>query len=172
LYASVASAQITAVTGILTGHIGAARGGDITAGGLTPGASIAIVETTGIGAELDFAHTRTFSDVFDDSAITSFMVNALGLWPHPTLRPFLEGGIGLVRVRAALDNGQAVVSRTDWGINAGGGVLFMFNDAVGVRGDLRYFRLLQRHDDIPLNDPGFFDFWRASVGVSWTWPVR
>jgi hypothetical protein len=48
----------------------------------------------------------------------------------------------------------------------------MFDDATGVRGDVRYFRYLQRHDDLPLRDNGFFDYWRTSIGVTFAWPIR
>jgi hypothetical protein len=43
-----------------------------------------------------------------------------------------------------------------------------FNNHVGLRGDVRYFRTINNNDssldDVNL-DLGSFDFWRASVGV-------
>ena len=103
---------------------------------------------------------------------SSDLVNALYIQPHPLVRPYGAAGVGLLRVRASIVGEQTVVNRTDWGLDAGGGVVVMFNDAVGLRGDVRYFRYFQRHDDLPLINDGFFDFWRTSVGVTWTWPIR
>ena len=53
-------------------------------------------------------------------------------------------------------------------MNAGAGLHMFFSDSVGIRGDVRYFRSLQDDEpddefDIALSD---FDFWRASVGVT------
>ena len=47
-------------TGFATAFIGTARAGDIPDAGVTPGASIAIVEASGLGAELEIAHVRRF----------------------------------------------------------------------------------------------------------------
>lgn len=44
-----------------------------------------------------------------------------------------------------------------------------FSDHVGLRGDVRYFRTLNRDDTDSGLDLGFdlgdFDFWRASIGL-------
>lgn len=171
--ATVAEAQTSALTGHVTGHIGVGHGGDVQSAGLTVGGSLAVLEANGWGAEVDLGHmTRFANDVFDESGITTAMVNAFGIWSHPTVRPFGAAGVGLIRVRASGFDDEPTLTRSDWGVDVGGGVLVMLNDAVGIRGDLRYFRYLQRHDDLPLTDGGFFDFWRSSVGVTWTWPIR
>lgn len=165
----------TGFTGLATLFIGGAHGGDVRGTGWTPGVSVAVIETSGWGAELDLSHVREFdSDRFVESGITTVMFNAVGMWPPPDalLRPYALGGVGLLRVRACVQDCQLVVSRTDWAMDAGGGVSAVINEFVGVRGDIRYFRFLQRHRDLPLNDNGFFDFWRTSVGVVVSWPIR
>ena len=48
----------------------------------------------------------------------------------------------------------------------------MLNDAFGIRGDVRYLRLFERHDDIPFVNNGYFDYWRTSIGLTWTWPMK
>ena len=64
------------------------------------------------------------------------------------------------------------VTRNDFALNVGGGLNGYFNEHVGLRGDLRYFRSLEGNDDDGLIidprlfDLGEFDFWRASVGVT------
>jgi opacity protein-like surface antigen len=167
------AAQASIYTGMLTPHVGMAHGGDIDDRGLTLGVSLTAVETGGIGAELDLSHARQFDDSrFAESGITALMVNVIGMFPDETVRPFVVAGVGLLRVRASLADGEAIASRTDWGFDAGGGLLYMLNEAVGIRGDVRYFRYFQRHEDLPLLDNGFFDFWRTSVGVTFAWPIR
>jgi opacity protein-like surface antigen len=173
LAASTASAQQPLYTGMITPYLGASAGGDVEGRKLTPGASMTVLDTSGIGAELDVAHTRQIDESrFSESAITSVMVNVVGMWRVSNVRPFVVSGLGLLRVRAALPDAGLVTSRTDWAFDAGAGVLYLFDDLIGVRGDVRYFRYLQRHDDLPLRDNGFFDYWRTSIGVTFAWPIR
>jgi hypothetical protein len=165
-------AQTSIYTGMLTPHVGVAHSGDIQDPGVTPGASLSVAEIGGFGAELDLSHTRRFDESrFVESGITALMINALGMLPDETVRPFIVVGVGLLRVRTSLEAGQPAASRTDWGFSAGGGLLYMLNEAYGIRGDVRYFRYFQRHDDLPLLDNGFFDFWRTSIGVTLAWPI-
>jgi opacity protein-like surface antigen len=176
LWATTSEAQ-PLYTGMLTGHIGAAAGGDVRDSGVTPGASLSVIEASGLGAELDLAYTPEFDDdLFDESGITSLMLNVIGVFRAGDIQPFVESGVGLLRLRTSLRtsfaDGDVVRSRTDWAFNAGGGVAYMFNDAVGVRGDVRYFRCFERHGDLPLLDNGFFEFWRTSVGITYHWPLR
>ena len=177
LAASAVHAQPPLYTGMITPYVGAARGGDVEGPGVTPGVSMAVVDVSGLGAEIDIGHTREIDDTrFSSSAITSVMVNAVGMWQVPVvrrvLRPFVEAGVGLLRVRAEVPDSGLVTSRTDWAFDAGGGVIYMFNDLVGVRGDVRYFRYFERFDDLPLRDNGFFDYWRTAVGVTVAWPIK
>lgn len=173
LTASAAGAQQPLYTGIITPYLGAAAGGDVEGRGVTPGASMAVLDNNGLGAELDVGHTREIDEtLFSESAITSVMVNVIGMWRISAVRPFVVAGAGLLRVRAELPVVGLVTSRTDWAFDAGAGVQYMFDDAIGVRGDVRYFRYLQRHDDLPLRDSGFFDYWRTSIGVTFAWPIR
>jgi len=66
------------------------------------------------------------------------------------------------------------VARNDFALNVGGGIQANFNDHLGLRGDIRYFRSLQGEpgaDGGIIIDPrdfdlGDFDFWRATVGLS------
>lgn len=161
------------VTGLVSGQVGVAVGGDASGAGLTPALSVAVVEQNGWGAELDLAHTIAFADdAFAESGLTTLMINAIAMGPERFIRPFGTAGVGLLHVRAEpVSPAQPIVSRTDWAFNAGGGVLVALNDAVGVRGELRYFRFFQNHADVPLASGGFFDFWRPTIGVTWSWPI-
>ncbi len=172
-YAAVADAQPAIYTGSITAHVGAAHGGDVRDRAWTPGASMAVVDDNGLGAELDIAHTRGFDkEFFAESAVTSFMLNVIGMYPHTAIQPFVIAGVGVMRTRAVVVAGEAPTSRTDVAFNAGGGLQYMFNELIGVRGDVRYFRYFQRHNDLPLLDNGFFDLWRSSIGVTFAWPIR
>jgi opacity protein-like surface antigen len=172
-WAGIVQAQSTLLTGIATAHIGAATGGDVREKGVTPGLSVAVIESNGLGAEIDLGHARQFNDdVFGESGITSLMVNAIGVWPRWRVQPFIAAGAGLLRVRTSAPGGAVLVNRTDWGFDAGVGAVYALSDALGVRGDVRYFRYFQRHEDLPLLDNGFFDFWRASLGITFSWTLR
>jgi hypothetical protein len=162
-------------TSFTTVFIGASHGGDATDVGLTPGVSSAVVDSRGLGAEIDLSHAREFdSERFVESGITTFLANFTWIWPDPRARyrPYLVFGAGVLRVRACDEDCAPRVSRTDWAVDAGGGMFYMFSENFGLRGDLRYFRYVQHHGDVPLTDNGFFDFWRTSGGVVFSWPVR
>jgi hypothetical protein len=162
----------TPITGLLTVHLGLASGGD-TEAGVSPGISMSIIESNGWGTELDLAHTVSFVDeAYDESGITSLMLNVVGFWPEMRVRPFALVGAGLLRVRATPQFDAPDVSRTDWAINAGAGALVMLDEAVGIRGDLRYVRYVGREDALPFVEEGFFDYWRVSIGATWSWPVK
>jgi opacity protein-like surface antigen len=174
---ATAHAQISnsPFTGFATAFIGMARGGDVADPSWTPGASIAVIDDSGLGAELDLSHVRDFNKTrFADSSITSLMINATGIWVDaPALvRPYVVVGVGLLRARACFPDCQQTASRTDVGFDAGGGVFVIFKELIGVRGDVRYFRYLQRPTDLPLTEQGFFDFWRTTIGATITWPIR
>jgi opacity protein-like surface antigen len=171
--ASRAEAQLAPFTGMLTGHLGASHAGDVRDATVTGGASLAVVDENGLGAELDIAHFGDFDDeLFADSSVTNFMLNFVAIYPNDRLRPFLAVGVGGVRLSAAPATGQPSSSHTEGAWDAGGGLLFMANEIFGVRADVRYFRLFTRIEDLALRDDGFFDFWRTSVGVTFTWPIR
>lgn len=163
----------TAFTALLTGSIGASHGGDTDDTDWAPSVSMAIVDLNGFGAEVDLSHVREFgSERFVESGITTFMANFSWIWPDvdSRYRPYGVAGAGVMRVHACDVGCQVRLRRTDWAVDAGGGVFVMLNEALAVRGDLRYFRFLERHRDLPLTD-GAFDFWRTSVGIVYTWPM-
>ena len=147
------------------------------------GASAAYMGGGIVGFEIDFNVAPNFfqitdgTDDFDlfnvDSSLTALMGNVIvgipgGGTSGSGVRPYFAGGIGLMR--ANLDAGDLFdnLSTNDLGINVGGGVHVFFNDNIGLRGDIRYFRGLEQNDDpdefdLSLED---FDYWRGSVGVT------
>jgi opacity protein-like surface antigen len=148
---------------------------------LDVGASLGWMGNGIVGFEADFGWSPNFFEntigpgnfEFGDSNVTTFMANVLigapiGGQTGPGIRPYGSGGIGLIRAR--VDGGGLFndLTTNDFGINVGGGVHGFFNDNVGIRGDIRYFRSLQDNEpddefDIALSN---FDFWRATVGLT------
>lgn len=87
-------------------------------------------------------------------------------WNEYGLRPFISGGVGLLR--AEIDDIFDVfpVRANLLGYNVGGGAVGFLNDRVGLRFDLRYLRNL-RPSDTPNTSIGRsrLSFWNAAVGV-------
>ena len=127
------------------------------------------------GLDLDFGHSPDFfgDDDFADveSNVTTFMANIrlaapIGGTEGTGFRPFVSGGIGLLRSRVEATDFFEEVSSNDWGFNVGAGVNAFFSDHVGIQGEVRYFRAFQDFgEDFDL-DLGTLDFWRGSVGLS------
>jgi len=146
------------------------------------GASLGWMGAGIAGFEVDFGWAPNFFEntvgpgdfEFGDSNVTTLMANLLlgipvGGEEGPGVRPYLAGGAGLIR--SNIDAGDFFpddLNTSDFGVNVGGGVSGFFTDNVGLRGDVRYFRSLADDEpddeiDLALAD---FDFWRATVGVT------
>jgi opacity protein-like surface antigen len=154
----------------------------------TFGGAIAATGSGVFGFELDLSYTPSFfrleeggssSDFLAvDSSLTTLMGNLVFAIPIGGSRgvgvhPYVTGGAGLMRADVQFESLFTDISTNDFAINVGGGAHIFFSDAVGIRGDLRYFRGLERssdEDDLGFLDPGFaledFDYWRATIGVT------
>ena len=154
--------------GYFTPFLAVTTGGEVTQPRLTFGASVAVHEQTGWGAELDFGHAGDVEAGALSLDTTTYMVNATWMRPEGSIRPFIAAGGGIVQLDGCGFCNRP--SRTyDLGWTAGGGVMALINDAVGVRGDARYFIASADHFD--LQRPDNYSFWRVSVGVSVRWIV-
>ena len=142
------------------------------------------------GFEIDYTLAPNFFQItqggedidiplFDiDSSLSTLMANAvvgipIGGTTGGGVRPYVAGGIGLMRANISVTDLFDDLSRNELGINFGGGVHAFFSDNVGIRGDLRYFRGLETEDDSigeDILDEEFgledFDYWRATVGIT------
>jgi opacity protein-like surface antigen len=173
LSVNLAEAQTEVFTGMLTGYVGAVARGDVRDSSVAPGVSMAVLDENGIGVEIDFGRSGDFdTTLFAESSITSVMLNLIAMYPHERFRPFFTGGAGIMRVRVAFFPDQSSIGETDAAWTVGGGLLYMVNDALGLRGDVRYFRNFQRHAGIPLAGNGILDFVRSSVGITFAWPMQ
>ena len=137
-----------------------------------------------IGVEVDLGVTPNFFETttgdadfdFGDSNVTTLMGNLvigapIGGTSGPGFRPYASGGIGLLRGNIGAGDLFDDLSTNELGVNVGGGALIFFNDRVGLRGDVRYFRALEQDENDDDDFPGelafeSFDFWRATVGVT------
>ena len=74
---------------------------------------------------------------------------------------------GLLRTNGSANGLFKDLSQNELGFNIGGGVHSFFTDNFGLRGDIRYFRALQKGNDggkdLDLSD---LRFWRGTLGVT------
>ena len=144
------------------------------------GATVGWLGENHVGFEADFGFSPNFfqdtaGDAnfdFGDSNVTTLMGNLLiGAFGGEGVRPYASGGVGLIRSHIDAGSFFDELNTNDFGANIGGGVQGYFNDNVGIRGDIRYFRSLEDHEpddefDLALSN---FDFWRGTVGVTFRW---
>jgi hypothetical protein len=144
------------------------------------GASLAWMGGGIAGFELDFGYAPNFFEnttgtgdfEYGDNNVTTLMANIVfgapaGGTTGRGVRPYASGGLGIIKSRIADADDLFDVNSTDWGFNVGGGIAGFFNDNVGLRGDIRYFRSLQDNEpddelDVALSD---FRFWRGTIGL-------
>jgi opacity protein-like surface antigen len=162
-------------------------GGDDFEQQFTYGASLGWMGAGIVGFEFDFGYSPNFfenladaDDDFtfaDDSNVTTLMANVIvgapiGGQSGFGVRPFGVAGVGLIRTKIG-DAGDFFdnVDGNDFGFNVGAGLNIFFADNIGIRGDVRYFRAFADDEDEDALDFALsdFDFWRASVGVTFRW---
>lgn len=165
---AVASAQFTGWAQV---SFGKTSGGDTTDDGNAFAGAVTAFEGRGwFGAEAEIAHSTRFNDErFADSGLSTLMVN-LVVSPHTrTIQPNAIGGVGLIRARGCGIACERTLSRTDFGIDAGGGLRVPVTELLAVQADVRYFRVLKQGDDFPRTASGSFNFFRVAVGIGLTW---
>ena len=119
----------------------------------------------------DTAGDRNFG--FGTNNVTTLMGNVLfTVPPGGGIHPYASAGVGLIRPNVKSATGVFNdLSTNDLGVNVGAGLNGYFNDNIGLRGDIRYFRDLQDNkgdNALDLNFGGF-NFWRGSVGLTFRW---
>ena len=165
---------------VLTPYVGSLFGGDLSGNTAAFGANAAFMGGGIFGAEIGFNYAPEFVKATvnnDDIAQMSLMGNVIVGIPVGSsdqaghLRPYLTGGAGLFRVSSAESQFFDRVTSNDFAVNFGGGVMAFFNDHIGVRGDVRYFRTLTDSDSQSgLDDINFglgdLNFWKWDVGAA------
>jgi hypothetical protein len=133
----------------------------------------------GFEADLTFApdfFADSDSTLLGENSVTSVMGTVLvgvpfGGQDGPGFRPYVAGGLGLIRQRIEALEDLAEFSSNHFGYNVGGGAFIFFGKNVGVRGDLRYFRSIGEDEDFPLltPEPPTFNYTRVSAGLVLRW---
>lgn len=169
LGAARAEAQSGNYFGHLTGQVGVTAGGDVPNPAITPSVSVSVQDDSGWGAELDFGYAHGAGSSGPDLDLTTYMVNVNWIATKGIVRPYGVGGAGAIQVHGCFSACAAIATVYDFGLNLGGGALYPVNDAVAVRGDVRYFWASGEHSGS--TRPGTYGFWRASVGVTFMWAI-
>ena len=87
-------------------------------------------------------------------------------WTEYSLRPFITGGFGLIRVSKTETFGVFPFSSNIPAFNIGGGAIGFLSKRTGLRFDLRYYSSLARSDEGPVSvGPVHIRYMTASVGV-------
>ena len=146
------------------------------------GLSLAQMGKGAIGWEVDFGYSPNFFETgtnntgfqfTNDSNVTTLTGNVIVGIPigghGGSVRPYAVGGVGLIRSNVQDAAGFFdVSSKNDFGFDVGAGAMGFVAQNVGIRGDVRYFRGFRGSNSDTLTGLALsnFDFWRASVGVS------
>jgi Outer membrane protein beta-barrel domain len=133
-----------------------------------------------IGGEVAFGYSPSFwgnQNDFGNNSVIDLMGNLIvgipiGGTHGAGVRPFVSGGIGLLRTQ--IDGGTlARVSSSNnmLGWNLGAGAMGFFNDHIGLRGDLRYTRGFEDLNtgntslDFAGTNANQLHYWRLQAGV-------
>ena len=149
-------------------HTGSQSGSSVDVG-----ASVGATAAGIIGAEFDLGYSPDFFGNSLNSYVLTTMGNVVVGIPldgtqSAGIRPYVTGGVGLIRARIENPINGFSVANNDVGVNFGGGVMGFFGAHVGVRGDLRYVRSLE--DDNATNPFNVIDlarlhYWRTSFAL-------
>jgi hypothetical protein len=155
--------------GYLSPFVGAAFSGSTNGTRLTYGGSLTIAAHDSVlGFAIDFSRTPDFfgDTALGDNSVTVLMGDLVLITPG-SVRIYASGGAGLMKTRVRDATGFFDVDSNDWGWNAGGGLLVFPGGAVGLYGDIRYFKnITDPFVDVHDIDFGGLSFWRGTGGIS------
>ena len=167
---------------LITPYVGGTFKGDASGREhFTYGLSAAFMGAGIIGGEVDLGYTPKFfepknspdaNNLIGSNNVTSLMGNLIigvpvGGQTGAGFRPYVSGGLGLLKQNVPGVTDLLKVSNNDFGYNLGFGAAGFMSDHVGFRGDVRYLRSLQKDESTLTNFAiGNFDFWRWTVGVT------
>jgi opacity protein-like surface antigen len=97
-----------------------------------------------LGIEEEISYTKDFFGVVPgvSSSVLTVMTNVMVIPALGPVRPYVLAGVGLIKTEVDFAN-LLSTSNNSFGWDAGGGLMILFSDHVGVRGDVRYFRAFQ-----------------------------
>ncbi len=122
-----------------------------------------------LGFEAEIAYARDFFGVAPgfNSSVLTVMGNVMLVPKIGPVRPYGLVGLGLMKTHVSLTPEDLLDSSNNHlGWNLGGGLMVLFGDHVGIRGDMRYFHAFQDLDLLGFTLEGQqLDFGRASAGL-------
>lgn len=97
------------------------------------------------GFEEDISYAPDFfgkSDRFGENSVLTLMSNLVVSIPLGPIRPYVTGGLGLMRTRVTFDleSMGSGVSQNALAYDVGGGVMILLPAHLGIRGDYRLFK--------------------------------
>jgi opacity protein-like surface antigen len=100
----------------------------------------ALGNVAGFEAEFGYA-PNFFGDIPGTSSnVLTFMTNVMVGPKIGAVRPYVVGGLGLIKTRVEFDTaGLLETDNNSFGWDFGGGLMIMFGEHIGVRGDIRRF---------------------------------
>ena len=139
------------------------------------GGSAAWLSDQVFGVEADFATVPGFFEsdsgtgLVVSSRVTTLTGNVIAALPlsvtRESLRPYLTGGVGLVR--ASVEDLIGLNESDSWlGLQLGAGAIGFISNRTGVRFDLRNTRTFSRDNTLRGERTSKLSFWRATVGVT------
>jgi hypothetical protein len=138
---------------------------------LTYGVGVGFMVGGIVGFEGEFAYAPHFfgeATQLSDNFLSTAMGNVLLGIPIGPVRPYGTVGFGVLHtdVNQSATGLYNAYSNNSFAMNTGGGVMILFSQHVGIRGDLRYVRTLQA---LQFSQFGFTDkqlqFGRGYFGV-------
>lgn len=124
-----------------------------------------------LGFEAEVADARNFFGEVpgQSSSVVTVMGNLMIVPRLGPIHPYVVGGLGLMKTHVGFNTATLLETKDNslaWDL--GGGAFVLFSQHVGVRGDIRHFRSMQR-STVPLLDTTFTDarlnFGRASASL-------
>lgn len=175
LLISISSATPASAQGFVGGMLGYNFGGDSGCPEITNcedknlNWSVSVGALGGLfGFELEFAQ---IPDFFGDapsteSSVITFMGNFMLAPRFGPVQPYGTIGMGLIKTEAEL-TGLFNEDNNSFGYNTGGGLIVLFGDHFGIRGDIRYFHSFNAFDllGFDFDEDTKIDFGRLSGGV-------
>jgi hypothetical protein len=110
-----------------------------------------------LGVESVFVYTPGFFKTDPSGLVTdnrnfallgNVVLTAPRRWTEYGLRPFVSGGLGLMRVSVTDTAGAFPVAKSLAGFNIGGGAIGFLSQRIGLRFDLRYYANLHRTEEM------------------------
>lgn len=127
------------------------------------------------GVEADVGYVPRFFErssgtLVARSHVLTVMGNVMIAMPRAvsgySLRPFVSGGAGLLRVNIDDVADIIPVDSNLFGINVGGGAVGPLTAMTDIRFDLRWFKSITTGDETPLRAGSAVSFWRAAIGLT------